>query len=42
MILYYNGSAANHGCEAIVRATRKLLGDRLTLASFLSRKGSGM
>ena len=36
MILYYNGSAANHGCEAIVRATRKLLGDRLTLASFYS------
>lgn len=34
MILYYNGPAANHGCEAIVRATHKLLGDGLTLASF--------
>ena len=34
MILYYNGSAANYGYEAIGRATRKLLDDCLTLASF--------
>lgn len=34
MILYYNGPASNHGCEAIVRATCKLLGKDLTLASF--------
>lgn len=34
MILYYNGPASNHGCEAIVRATCKLLGSDLTLASF--------
>ena len=33
MILYYNGPASNHGCEAIVRATCKLLGSDLTLAS---------
>ena len=34
MILYYNGPASNHGCEAIVRSTCKLLDDGLTLASF--------
>ncbi|MBR7178115.1 MAG: polysaccharide pyruvyl transferase family protein [Oscillospiraceae bacterium] len=34
MILYYNGPASNHGCEAIVRATCRLLGEDLTLASF--------
>lgn len=34
MILYYNGPASNHGCEAIVRATHKLLCNDLTLASF--------
>lgn len=34
MILYFNGPATNHGCEAIVRATHKLLGKELTLASF--------
>lgn len=34
MVLYYNGPASNHGCEAIVRATCKLLGSDLTLASF--------
>ena len=34
MILYYNGPASNHGCEAIVRATHKLLGEELILASF--------
>lgn len=33
MILYYNGPAANHGCEAIIRSTCRLLGDDLTLAS---------
>lgn len=34
MILYYNGPAANHGCEAIVRSTYKILKNDLTLASF--------
>lgn len=34
MFLYYNGLATNHGCEAIVRATYKLLGKELILASF--------
>ena len=33
MFLYYNGPASNHGCEAIVRATQKLLGGSLKLAS---------
>lgn len=34
MILYFNGSAANHGCEAIVRSTHKLLGQHMSIASF--------
>lgn len=29
--LYYHGGSANHGCEAIVRATNQLLGKGLTL-----------
>lgn len=29
--LYYHGGSANHGCEAIVRSTNKLLGPELTL-----------
>lgn len=31
MYLYYHGGSANHGCEAIVRSTSKLLGPELTL-----------
>lgn len=33
MILYYNGGSDNHGCEAIVRATHKVLGAEMTLYS---------
>lgn len=29
--LYYHGGSANHGCEAIVRSTGKLLGPELTV-----------
>lgn len=29
--LYYHGGSANHGCEAIVRSTSKLLGPKLTV-----------
>ena len=29
--LYYHGGSANHGCEAIVRSTAKLLGDPIRL-----------
>ena len=31
--LYYHGGSANHGCEAIVRSTYKILGEPLTLFS---------
>lgn len=31
--LYYHGGSANHGCEAIVRATRKILGVKPALFS---------
>lgn len=31
--LYYHGGSANHGCEAIVRSTSKLLGTKLFLWS---------
>lgn len=31
--LYYHGGSKNHGCEAIVRATAKILGNRLNLYS---------
>lgn len=33
--LYYHGGSANHGCEAIVRATKKILDCPLTLYSRL-------
>lgn len=33
MYLYYHGGSANHGCEAIVRSTAKMLGTELTLFS---------
>lgn len=33
MKLYFNGDSYNHGCEAIVRATKKLLKQELTLFS---------
>lgn len=32
-ILYYHGGSANHGCEAIVRSTQKILEKPLTLFS---------
>lgn len=31
--LYYHGGSENHGCEAIVRSTAKILGDDLYLAT---------
>ena len=31
--LYYHGGSANHGCEAIVRSTAKILGVEPTLFS---------
>lgn len=31
IVLYYHGGSANHGCEAIVRSTAKILGLRPTL-----------
>lgn len=31
--LYYHGGSANHGCEAIVRSTAKILGDKPALFS---------
>ena len=31
--MYYHGGSANHGCEAIVRSTSKLLGGNLSLYS---------
>ena len=31
--LYYHGGSENHGCEAIVRSTSKLLGTKLFLWS---------
>lgn len=31
--MYYHGGSGNHGCEAIVRATNKILGGNLTLFS---------
>lgn len=33
IILYYHGGSANHGCEAIVRSTQRMLDDSLTLFS---------
>lgn len=33
IVLYYHGGSANHGCEAIVRSTQKMLRKRLTLFS---------
>ena len=33
MYLYYHGGSANHGCEAIVRSTNRLLGSGLTLCT---------
>lgn len=33
MYLYYHGGSANHGCEAIVRSTNRLLGPGLTLCT---------
>ena len=27
IVLYYHGGSANHGCEAIVRSTYKILND---------------
>ena len=32
--LYYHTGSANHGCEAIVRGTHKILGGKLRLFSF--------
>lgn len=32
--LYYHTGSANHGCEAIVRGTHKILGEKLRLFSF--------
>lgn len=32
--LYYHGGSANHGCEAIVRATKKILDESVMLFSF--------
>ncbi len=31
--LYYHGGSGNHGCEALVRATKKILNRELTLFS---------
>lgn len=31
IVLYYHGGSANHGCEAIVRSTNKVLGSDLAL-----------
>ncbi len=31
--MYFHGGSANHGCEAIVRSTAKLLGEKLVLYS---------
>ena len=33
IILYYHAGAANHGCEAIVRATKKILNQNMVLYS---------
>ena len=33
IILYYHAGAANHGCEAIVRATKKILNQDMVLYS---------
>ena len=32
--LYYHGGSKNHGCEAIIRSTQKILRQKLTLYSF--------
>lgn len=33
IVLYYHAGAANHGCEAIVRATKKILNEDMVLYS---------
>ena len=33
IVLYYHGGSANHGCEAIVRSTYKILNEPITLFS---------
>lgn len=33
IVLYYHGGSANHGCEAIVRSTYKILNESITLFS---------
>lgn len=32
-ILYGNGGSGNHGCEAIIRGTKEILGDKMTILS---------
>ncbi|WRK52196.1 hypothetical protein SD457_17295 [Coprobacillaceae bacterium CR2/5/TPMF4] len=39
IIMYFHGGSGNHGCEAIVRATCKLLNNyKLSLYSFKKKK----
>lgn len=33
IVLYFHGGSKNHGCEAIIRSTAKILGDNLTVYS---------